>query len=69
MKNLLSLPPGDTEAKKTSILDTFLDLGRNLVPDNLFQAAFQSVKILKQMKLANISQIKTTGDNFADLLN
>ena len=43
-ENLLSLPPGDTEAKRTSILDTFLDLGRNLVPDNLFQAAFQSVK-------------------------
>jgi len=37
-----SLGAGDTEAKKTSILDTFLDLGRNLVPDNLFQAAFQS---------------------------
>lgn len=37
-----SLGEGDTEAKKTSILDTFLDLGRNLVPDNLFQAAFQS---------------------------
>jgi len=33
---------GDTEAKKTGIVDTFLDLGRNLVPDNLFKAAFQS---------------------------
>jgi len=36
------LGDGTTEAKKTSIVDTFLDLGRNLVPDNLFQAAFQS---------------------------
>ena len=35
---------GITEAKKTGIVDTFLDLGRNLVPDNLFKAAFQSVK-------------------------
>ena len=34
---------GNTEAKKTDIVDTFLDLGRNLLPDNLFQAAFQSV--------------------------
>ena len=40
-KNLLHL--GNTEAKKTDIVDTFLDLGRNLLPDNLFQAAFQSV--------------------------
>jgi len=37
-----SLGEGDTEAKRTSILDTFLDLGRNLVPDNLFRSAFQS---------------------------
>jgi len=37
-----ALGDGNTEAKKTDILDTFLDLGRNLLPDNLFQAAFQS---------------------------
>jgi len=36
------LGEGNTEAKKTTIVDTFLDLGRNLLPDNLFQAAFQS---------------------------
>ena len=38
------LVSGTTEAKRTDIADTFLDLGRNLFPDNLFQAAFQSVK-------------------------
>ena len=38
--------PGNQEAKKTDIVDTFLDLGRNLLPDNLFQAAFQSVSSL-----------------------
>ena len=37
---------GNQEAKKTDIVDTFLDLGRNLLPDNLFQAAFQSVSSL-----------------------
>merc|ERR1711868_331812 len=40
MKKVLG--DGTTEAKKTDIVDTFLDLGRNLLPDNLFQAAFQS---------------------------
>jgi len=40
MKKVLG--DGNTEAKKTDIVDTFLDLGRNLLPDNLFQAAFQS---------------------------
>merc|ERR1719270_1138703 len=40
MKEVLG--DGNQEAKKTDILDTFLDLGRNLLPDNLFQAAFQS---------------------------
>lgn len=34
------LGPGTTEEKKVSILDNFLDLGRNAFPDNLFQAAF-----------------------------
>merc|ERR1719195_1608646 len=28
--------------KKGDIMDNFLDLGRNLVPDNLFQAAFET---------------------------
>jgi len=40
MKEVLG--DGNQEAKKTDIVDTFLDLGRNLLPDNLFQAAFQS---------------------------
>ena len=29
--------------KKGDIMDNFLDLGRNLIPDNLFQAAFETV--------------------------
>ena len=41
--NIILLMLGNTLGKKTNILDTFLDLGRNIVPDNLFQATFQSV--------------------------
>jgi len=37
------LGSGTTEEKKIDIVDNFLDLGRNLIPDNLFQAAFQTV--------------------------
>lgn len=33
---------GTQEEKKIEILDNFLDLGRNVVPDNLFQATFQT---------------------------
>ena len=36
---------GSTEERKLSILDNFLDLGRNTLPDNLFQAAFLTVSI------------------------
>ena len=32
-----------TNLQKGDILDNFLDLGRNLIPDNLFQAAFETV--------------------------
>ncbi|KAL1139515.1 hypothetical protein AAG570_006498 [Ranatra chinensis] len=50
---VLSFHPGDPTVKagaaavqshdvrKVSLLDGFLDMGRNLVPDNLFQAAFE----------------------------
>jgi len=34
------LGDGITEERKLSILDNFMDLGRNTLPDNLFQAAF-----------------------------
>jgi len=37
------LGSGTTDEKKIDIIDNFLDLGRNLIPDNLFQAAFQTV--------------------------
>jgi len=36
------LGSGTQEEKKTDMLDNFLDLGRNLIPSNLFQAAFQT---------------------------
>jgi len=36
------LGSGTTEEKKIDITDNFLDLGRNLIPDNLFRAAFQT---------------------------
>ena len=34
---------GTTVEKKIDIIDNFLDLGRNLIPDNLFRAAFETV--------------------------
>ena len=43
-KNLLG--DGNTAERKVDIVDNFLDLGRNLFPDNLFQASFQTVSIL-----------------------
>merc|ERR1719369_1289543 len=36
------LGSGTTEEKKIDMIDNFLDLGRNLIPDNLFRAAFQT---------------------------
>ncbi|XP_063701282.1 excitatory amino acid transporter 2 [Culicoides brevitarsis] len=33
-------------AKKTYLTDSLLDLGRNIIPDNLFQATFQSTQTL-----------------------
>ena len=35
---------GTTAEKKIDIVDNFLDLGRNLIPDNLFRAAFETVR-------------------------
>jgi solute carrier family 1 (high affinity glutamate transporter) protein 2 len=36
------LGAGQTESRKVDIVDNFLDLGRNLLPDNIFQASFQT---------------------------
>ena len=41
---------GTTEEKKIDMIDNFLDLGRNLIPDNLFRAAFQTVSLFKITK-------------------
>ena len=38
------LGDGDTEDRKVDIVDNFMDLGRNLFPDNIFQASFQTVR-------------------------
>ena len=40
-KNILG--DGNTETREVDIVDNFLDLGRNLFPDNLFKASFQTV--------------------------
>ncbi|CAB4067282.1 SLC1A2 [Lepeophtheirus salmonis] len=39
-KNLLG--DGTTKEQKLDIMDNFLDLGRNLLPDNIFKASFQT---------------------------
>eukprot|EP00093_Oithona_nana_P013671 13671.XXX_555905_561671_1 [CDS] Oithona nana genome sequencing. len=36
------LGSGNTEERKVDIVDNFMDLGRNLFPDNLFLASFQT---------------------------
>ena len=41
-KNILG--DGNTETREVDIVDNFLDLGRNLFPDNLFKASFQTVR-------------------------
>ena len=37
---------GNTEARQVDIVDNFMDLGRNLFPDNMFKASFQTVTTL-----------------------
>ncbi|CAD6220369.1 GSCOCG00005023001-RA-CDS [Cotesia congregata] len=47
-----------THARAVNILDSLLDLGRNMFPDNLFQAAFQqahTVYVPKKLPLQNES--------------
>jgi Na+/H+-dicarboxylate symporter len=39
----MTLGSGQTEERKIDIVDNFLDLGRNLFPDNIFKASFQTV--------------------------
>ena len=42
---------GNTEARQVDIVDNFMDLGRNLFPDNMFKASFQTVIFLKHLTL------------------
>merc|ERR1719361_2595542 len=37
-----TLGNGNTEARQVDIVDNFMDLGRNLFPDNMFKASFQT---------------------------
>ena len=39
-----TLGAGQTEERKIDIVDNFLDLGRNLFPDNIFKASFMTVR-------------------------
>ena len=55
---------GTTEAKRTDIADTFLDLGRNLFPDNLFQAAFQSVNTFSMFLTASMHSLTVREEMF-----
>ncbi|PNF17685.1 hypothetical protein B7P43_G07363 [Cryptotermes secundus] len=71
---VLSIHPGDPHRKvvygeenigrKAHILDGILDLGRNIFPDNLFQAAFQqahTVYIPKNVAVHNVTDNATYG--------
>ena len=40
-----TLGVGQTEERKIDIVDNFLDLGRNLFPDNIFKASFMTVRL------------------------
>ena len=51
------LGDGNTAERKVDIVDNFLDLGRNLFPDNLFQASFQTVSIFLFGLVHSASQI------------
>merc|ERR1711892_235718 len=53
------LGSGTTEEKKIDITDNFLDLGRNLIPDNLFQAAFQTAgtKYISDPEMEDLTKI------------
>ena len=42
--DMVEVENSNLASKKGDIMDNFLDLGRNLIPDNLFRAAFETVK-------------------------
>jgi len=48
------LGEGTTGERRVELVDNFLDLGRNLVPDNIFQAALQSaITSYEEMETGN----------------
>ncbi|XP_054706096.1 excitatory amino acid transporter-like [Uloborus diversus] len=72
---VLIIHPGDpsikeevgtgTEEKKVSTLDAFLDLIRNMFPENLLQACFQQVETSYSKEKPKIIKL----DNFTDVIN
>ena len=47
-QNLDSVYQKGSSSNNANILDGFLDLGRNLFPDNLFEASFKQVIFINQ---------------------
>ena len=59
-----TLGNGNTEARTVDIVDNFMDLGRNLFPDNMFKASFQTVIIFFFSKSINIWYITLANTNY-----
>jgi len=53
------LGSGTTAEKKVDIIDNFLDLGRNLIPDNLFRAAFETAgtKYVSNLEMETLTKV------------
>ena len=58
---MASTIPGTTGERRVELVDNFLDLGRNLVPDNIFRASLQSA-ITKYSEGEN-TRLKDTHSN------
>ena len=52
-----TLGAGQTEERKIDIADAFLDLGRNLFPDNIFKASFMTVSYRELERKENVYRV------------